>query len=305
MRSRSRSGARCWRSTAIPPPACEPSGTRKFTASRGRVQIECADVEQLFQSTAEPARSRAHRSRPAGFRPRAVARGSKTPSPDPPFLQKLMETVPGGAIKLSPAANFLGKFPDAEIELVSLNGRMQRSRRLVRRTRRSGSLAGDGAARERDARRRSLGSPVRVRPLEPVFVRSRSLRGAVGPRESARGTSVRLSGWTRRKNTSRRRRGANRLSCGALKSSPNCPTTTGRFGNTSAITRPGKWKSNAGTFRSRRRPSAENSRSKARAKPCWSSPASQAKPARSFAAACDRESGEPRAKSGEPDEINV
>lgn len=38
------------------------------------------------------------------------------------FLNRLMESVPGGAIKLSPAANFLGKFPEAEIELVSLHG---------------------------------------------------------------------------------------------------------------------------------------------------------------------------------------
>jgi hypothetical protein len=42
--------------------------------------------------------------------------------PGLPFLKTLMDTVPGGAIKLSPAANFLGKFPEAEIELISLNG---------------------------------------------------------------------------------------------------------------------------------------------------------------------------------------
>jgi hypothetical protein len=33
-----------------------------------------------------------------------------------------MSEFKGGAIKLSPAANFVGKFPGAEIELVSLNG---------------------------------------------------------------------------------------------------------------------------------------------------------------------------------------
>ena len=38
------------------------------------------------------------------------------------FLQDLMKRCRGGAIKVSPASNFGGKFPDAEIELISLNG---------------------------------------------------------------------------------------------------------------------------------------------------------------------------------------
>jgi hypothetical protein len=38
------------------------------------------------------------------------------------FLQRLATTARGGAIKLSPASNFGGKFPDAEVELVSLDG---------------------------------------------------------------------------------------------------------------------------------------------------------------------------------------
>lgn len=38
------------------------------------------------------------------------------------FLQRLMATARGGAIKVGPAANFMGKFPDAEIELISLEG---------------------------------------------------------------------------------------------------------------------------------------------------------------------------------------
>lgn len=42
--------------------------------------------------------------------------------PDLPFLRRLMETREGGAIKLSPAANFGGKFDACEIELVSLHG---------------------------------------------------------------------------------------------------------------------------------------------------------------------------------------
>ena len=42
--------------------------------------------------------------------------------PGLPFLKSVMETARGGAIKVSPAANFIGKFFDAEIELVSLRG---------------------------------------------------------------------------------------------------------------------------------------------------------------------------------------
>ncbi|MEW4490169.1 class I SAM-dependent methyltransferase [Thalassoglobus sp. JC818] len=38
------------------------------------------------------------------------------------FLRELIEKCQGGAIKLSPASNFGGKFEDAEIELISLNG---------------------------------------------------------------------------------------------------------------------------------------------------------------------------------------
>ena len=38
------------------------------------------------------------------------------------FLRNLIDQTPGGAIKLSPAANFTGKFPETEIELISLGG---------------------------------------------------------------------------------------------------------------------------------------------------------------------------------------
>ena len=38
------------------------------------------------------------------------------------YLQRLTRTGRGGAIKLSPAANFGGKFRDVEVELVSLHG---------------------------------------------------------------------------------------------------------------------------------------------------------------------------------------
>lgn len=42
--------------------------------------------------------------------------------PNLAFLQELTRRCRGGAIKLSPAANFGGKFPGTEIELVSLDG---------------------------------------------------------------------------------------------------------------------------------------------------------------------------------------
>ena len=42
--------------------------------------------------------------------------------PDLEFLRRVMLQCRGGAIKLSPASNFGGKFPDAEIELISLHG---------------------------------------------------------------------------------------------------------------------------------------------------------------------------------------
>jgi len=43
-------------------------------------------------------------------------------SPSLEFLQQVVDEFPGGAIKLSPASNFAGKFLDAEVELISLNG---------------------------------------------------------------------------------------------------------------------------------------------------------------------------------------
>ena len=42
--------------------------------------------------------------------------------PGPQFLSELMTRCRGGAVKVGPASNFGGKFPDAEIELVSLSG---------------------------------------------------------------------------------------------------------------------------------------------------------------------------------------
>ena len=43
-------------------------------------------------------------------------------SPELPFLQELAATAGGGAIKVSPAANWGGKFPGAEVELISAGG---------------------------------------------------------------------------------------------------------------------------------------------------------------------------------------
>lgn len=43
-------------------------------------------------------------------------------SPGLPYLQALTKTAAGGAIKVSPASNFGGKFTDCEVELVSVNG---------------------------------------------------------------------------------------------------------------------------------------------------------------------------------------
>jgi hypothetical protein len=43
-------------------------------------------------------------------------------APGPEYLQQLMQSAAGGAIKLSPASNFVGRFPEAEIELISLRG---------------------------------------------------------------------------------------------------------------------------------------------------------------------------------------
>lgn len=43
-------------------------------------------------------------------------------APSLEFLQRLTREFRGGAIKLGPASNFGGKFPEAEVELVSLDG---------------------------------------------------------------------------------------------------------------------------------------------------------------------------------------
>lgn len=85
------------------------------------LKVQCADVEEVLISLRElPKRAHIDPDRRASGRGRSLK--IEEGQPGLPFLEYLMETIPGGAIKLSPAANFLGKFPDAEIELVSLHG---------------------------------------------------------------------------------------------------------------------------------------------------------------------------------------
>jgi predicted RNA methylase len=83
---------------------------------RDRVTTEVADVESLPLGESvihiDPDR------RPAGRRSLKI----EEHRPSLPFLQALTERASGGAIKLSPASNFGGKFPGCEIELVSFDG---------------------------------------------------------------------------------------------------------------------------------------------------------------------------------------
>ncbi len=82
-----------------------------------RLKTECLDVLQLPSLTGlvhiDPDR-----------RPGSTGRVSRIEDyvPGLDFLRRLMSESRGGAIKVSPASNFGGKFPDAEIELISLNG---------------------------------------------------------------------------------------------------------------------------------------------------------------------------------------
>ena len=57
--------------------------------------------------------------------------------PDLKWMQELVQTADGGAIKLGPASNFMQKFPQSEIELVSQNGECREATVWF------GSLAGD------------------------------------------------------------------------------------------------------------------------------------------------------------------
>jgi len=81
-----------------------------------RVELRCENVTTLGLDRAlvhiDPDR------RPGGHRVTRIEHAV----PGLPFLKNLMQSARGGAVKLSPAANFIGKFPDAEIELTSVDG---------------------------------------------------------------------------------------------------------------------------------------------------------------------------------------
>ncbi|MEX1230540.1 MAG: class I SAM-dependent methyltransferase [Planctomycetaceae bacterium] len=82
-----------------------------------RVQPICSAVEDISDRSGwlriDPDR-----------RPGAGRRSIRVEEMQPAYaiLLPWMQEFPGGSIKLSPASNFLGKFPGTEIELVSLNG---------------------------------------------------------------------------------------------------------------------------------------------------------------------------------------
>lgn len=82
-----------------------------------RVKPLAADVESL---TERDGLLHVDPDRRAGRAQRSVRIEDGTPGLD--FLRRMTHEFDGGAIKLSPAANFTGKFPDAEIELISLEG---------------------------------------------------------------------------------------------------------------------------------------------------------------------------------------
>lgn len=83
----------------------------------GNVSVLCRGVEELTDPTGllhiDP-------DRRAGAAKRAVRVEDYVPDLD--TLRRLMTEFRGGAVKVSPAANFGGKFDEVEIELVSLHG---------------------------------------------------------------------------------------------------------------------------------------------------------------------------------------
>ena len=100
------------------------------------VQVICSDVRRLLLHDKivhlDPDRRAGQKGR---------ARRLESYEPDLPFLQQLTDSGKGGGIKLGPAANFTGKFPGAEIELISLNGECKEATVWY------GDLAADGEVR--------------------------------------------------------------------------------------------------------------------------------------------------------------
>ena len=86
-----------------------------------RLTALCADVETLTERDAllhiDPDR-RVARTADSGRRSLKLEEGA----PPLEVLQRFTHEFRGGAIKCSPASNFGGKFPQAEVELVSLHG---------------------------------------------------------------------------------------------------------------------------------------------------------------------------------------
>lgn len=82
-----------------------------------RIQLICAEAEQI-----PPGDRLVHidPDRRANRPSRSIRLEDSSPSLQ--FLQELPSSARGGAMKLSPAANFGGKFPGCETELVSLGG---------------------------------------------------------------------------------------------------------------------------------------------------------------------------------------
>ncbi len=89
---------------------------------RDHVDIVTGDAtQQPIDNTwihVDPDRRPGNQRRSSGHRSLRIEDGS----PDLAALGVLMQRARGGAVKLSPAANFPGKFPDCEIELVSFEG---------------------------------------------------------------------------------------------------------------------------------------------------------------------------------------
>ena len=84
---------------------------------RDRIEIRRQPVEE---STARDGLLHVDPDRRQGAAGRAVRIEDYVPSIE--SLRRFTREFPGGAIKISPAANFGGKFDDVEIELVSLHG---------------------------------------------------------------------------------------------------------------------------------------------------------------------------------------
>lgn len=82
-----------------------------------RIETRCQDVTQLIRFE-----TRVHID--PDRRPGAAGRVWRLEDCIPGLadLRRLIDNCPGGAIKVSPASNFGGKFPQCEIELISLHG---------------------------------------------------------------------------------------------------------------------------------------------------------------------------------------